>query len=129
MTARPALVALGVVLALFPQAAAAQSAVTAGKVSVAPGQLQPGQSIDLSGQWLYKPGYLVGASEQPQLEDDRGGYVPVPVPQRLNRTQWWLDDSEDFKKFEQARLAGLGFDTERAEDGWHGLDLELPALR
>ncbi|MEO6237626.1 MAG: sugar-binding domain-containing protein [Vicinamibacterales bacterium] len=126
MTRRATLVAL--LLACLPQAVNAQSRVDAGKVSVGSAQLQPGRSIDLSGQWLYKPGYLLGATEQPQLATDRGGYVPVPVPQLLNRTLWWLDDSEDFKKFEQARLAQLGFEAERATDGWYQLQLNLPAL-
>jgi len=36
-------------------------------------------------------------------------------PQLLNRIRWWLDDSADFQKHEDARLKKLGFDTERAE--------------
>ncbi|MCA1602091.1 MAG: hypothetical protein LC776_10770, partial [Acidobacteria bacterium] len=67
-------------------------------------------------------------NEQPQLAKNLSDYVVVPVPQLLNRTQWWLDDSEDYKKYEEARLKKLGFDTERAEDGWYQLSLELPAL-
>ncbi|HXG55426.1 MAG TPA: glycoside hydrolase family 2 TIM barrel-domain containing protein [Vicinamibacterales bacterium] len=116
-----------IVVALLPQTAYAQKVVT-GRVSLAQQPLRPGQTIDLTGSWLYRPGYLVQPGEQPQLATSPRGYVPVPVPQLLNRTQWWLDDSEDFKKFEEARLKKLGFDTERAEDGWYRLHLDVPAL-
>jgi len=117
-----------IVVAWLSQGVYAQKAITAGKVSIAQKQLQPGQAIELTGEWLYKPDYLVQANEQPQLAESLSGYVTVPVPQLLNRTQWWLDDSEDFKKYEDARLKKLGFDAERAEDGWYQLFLNLPAL-
>ena len=82
-------------------------------VSVA--SLEPGSVTDLNGTWEYRPAF--------QQE-----YVGVPVPQFLSRVQWWLDDSEDFKRWENQRLARLGFDTERAEDGWYRLELNVPAL-
>lgn len=116
------------VAALLSPSVYAQKTVTAGRVSVTQKQLRPGQTIELAGDWLYKPGYLVRANEQPQLAESLRGYVAVPVPQLLNRTQWWLDDSEDFKRDEEARLKKLGFDTERAEDGWYQLALDAPAL-
>jgi len=119
---------VAIAVALLSQDVDAQGTVTQGNVSVARTRLQPGQSIDLTGEWLYKPGYLVQPAEQPQLAKTLHGYVAVPVPQLLNRTQWWLDDSEDFKKFEEARLEKLGFDTERAEDGWYQLQFTVPAL-
>ncbi|MEP6913564.1 MAG: glycoside hydrolase family 2 TIM barrel-domain containing protein [bacterium] len=115
--------------ALIPQVVRSQHPpIASGKVQLAPAQLMPGQPISLTGDWLYKPGYLVKPDEQPQLATTLTDYVSVPVPQFLNRTQWWLDDSEDFKKFEEARLKKLGFDTERAEDGWYQLILNIPAL-
>src|SRR4051812_464648 len=46
----------------------------------------------------------------------------------LNRIQWWLDDSDDFRAWENARLAKLGFDTEKDEDGAYRLELNVPAL-
>lgn len=113
---------------LPPQAVDAQKVVRRESLSVTPKQLEPGQTIELMGEWLYKPGYLVRVNEQPQLAEIRSGYVTVPVPQLLNRAQWWLDDSEDFKRYEDARLKKLGFNTERAEDGWYQLSLDLPAL-
>src|SRR5688500_16227728 len=81
-------------------------------------QLTPGSRIDLTGTWLYKPGY--------DKSEGDAGFVPVPVPQILNRIWWWLDDSEDFKRDEDARLKSLGFDTEKAEDGWYRKVIELP---
>ena len=117
-----------IVFTTLSQVAYAQKSVTAGKTSITQKQLQPGQTTGLAGEWLYKPGYLLQANEQPQLAEKLSGYVAVPVPQLLNRTQWWLDDSEDFKRYEEARLKKLGFDTERAEDGWYQLTLDMPAL-
>lgn len=84
-------------------------------VLLGPAGLQPGSITDLSGEWLYRPGY----SQH---------YAPVRVPQFLNRVEWWLDDSEHFKTWETARLKRLGFDTDRAEDGWYRLPLDVPAL-
>jgi hypothetical protein len=114
--------------ALLPHSAESQRRIASGKVQLAPAQLRPGKPISLTGNWLYKPGYAVKPDEQPQLATTLAEYVSVPVPQFLNRTQWWLDDSEDFKKFEEARLKKLGFNTERAEDGWYQLVVNTPAL-
>ena len=90
-------------------------------------ELQPGNSIDLTGKWLYRPGYSIDANEKPESALS-GESFPVPVPQLLNRIRWWLDDSEDFNKHETERLKALGFDTDRAEDGWYYLKLNLPEL-
>lgn len=88
--------------------------------------LSPGTQIDLTGMWSYKPGYAIAKEESPQNPDaTTDGYVSIPVPQILNQIHWWLDDSEDFKKNEAARLAKLGFDTEKAEDGWYRKTIEL----
>jgi len=105
-----------------------QGTVKRGRLAVDAAQLKAGAEVSLVGEWLYKPGYLVKTGEQPQTSDLTADYFAVPVPQLLNRTQWWLDDSEDFKKFEAARLEKLGFDTNRAEDGWYQLQLDVPAL-
>ena len=45
---------------------------------------------------------------------DDVGYLPSPSRRCSARIQWWLDDSEDFKKWEQERLNKLGFDTEKS---------------
>ncbi len=99
-----------------------------GKLDLKAGSLKVGASIDLTGTWSYKPGYAVAAGEKPENAMELRGLVTVPVPQLLNRIQWWLDDSEDFKTYETNRLKKLGFDTERAEDGWYYLKLNLPAI-
>ncbi|MFB3825108.1 MAG: glycoside hydrolase family 2 protein [Bryobacteraceae bacterium] len=77
--------------------------------------LDPGTVVELSGTWQYRPAF-------------QQTFVPVPVPQMLSRIQWWLDDSEDFKAWEEARLKRLGFDAERAEDGWYRLEIDVPAI-
>src|SRR5688500_4814789 len=73
-----------------------------------------GTTVDLAGKWFFKP---AGAEKE----------VAVPVPQMLSRIQWWLDDSEDFKKWEQARPKKLGFDTEKIDDGTYRATIEIPA--
>src|SRR6267142_438869 len=106
----------------------ATAQVRNGSVSLSPKQFQPGHSFDLTGQWLYKPGYAIATNERPEIAGQEAGFSPVPVPQLLKRIRWWLDDSADFQKHEDARLKKLGFDTERAEDGWYRLTLDLPEL-
>ncbi len=105
----------------------ARAIVTNGSVKIAWNELQPGQTFDLTGKWLYRPGYSIGANEKPETGPS-GELFGVPVPQLLNRIRWWLDDSEDFNKHETERLKALGFDTDRAEDGWYYLKLNLPEL-
>src|SRR5258706_14309124 len=100
---------------------AADAQVRNGSISLSLQQLQPGHAFDLTGQWLYKPGYAVATNERPEIADQATGFSPVPVPQLLNRIRWWLDDSADFQKHEDDRLKKLGFHTERAEDGWYRL--------
>src|SRR5688500_5848854 len=83
-------------------------------VKVPEDKLTPGTTIDLTGQWLFKPTHALGEGEKPETSTETSGYNPVPVPQMLSRIQWWLDDSEGFKKWEQERLNKLGFDTEKS---------------
>ncbi|MDB6123599.1 MAG: cbgA 2 [Pedosphaera sp.] len=103
-------------------------AIENGKISLHENDFSPGKTFSLNGNWLYKPGYAIATNESPQSAADENNFAPVPVPQLLNRIYWWLDDSEDFKKYETERLKKLGFDTERAEDGWYHLWLDVPAL-
>lgn len=100
-----------------------------GILTLTTNQLESVRSFNLTpAEWLYKPGYSVTTNEKPQLDYDHAGFVPIAVPQFLNRIHWWLDDSEDFKRHEDERLKKLGFDTERAEDGWYHLILNLPPI-
>ncbi len=103
-------------------------AVEDGKISLGKSDMSPGKTFSLNGIWLYQPSYSIAANQNPQNSADENNCVPVPVPQLLNRIQWWLDDSEDFKKYETNRLKKLGFDTDRAEDGWYYLRLDLPTI-
>lgn len=107
--------------------APAQSTVRDGILKITAGELLPGNSLDLTGKWLYRPGYAIAAGEKPEAGPS-GETFSVPVPQLLNRIRWWLDDSEDFNRHETERLKALGFDTDRAEDGWYYLKVNLPAL-
>src|SRR5438067_906189 len=75
-----------------------------------------GTSIDLTGKWQFQPG----------PPEQRAKQVSVPVPQMLSRIQWWLDDSEDFKKWEQSRLDALGFDTEKTDEGTYRITFDVP---
>jgi hypothetical protein len=87
-----------------------------------------GTTVDLTGSWLFKPTSALAQGETPEKSADATGYLNVPVPQMLSRIQWWLDDSEDFKKWEQARLDKLGFDTEKSDDGWYRATIDVPLL-
>jgi hypothetical protein len=99
-----------------------------GTFILATNQIERVVSFDLTpAEWLYKPGYSISTNEKPELAYNHAGFALVSVPQFLNRIHWWLDDSEDFKKHEDARLNKLGFDTDRAEDGWYHLTLILPS--
>lgn len=106
----------------------ALTSVTNGVAILSDTDLQPGFRIDLSGRWGYKPGYEYPKADSPESLLAQDGFVPVTVPQFLNRVRWWLDDSRDFNLSEDERLKKLGFDTERAEDGWYRLQLACPAL-
>ncbi len=108
----------------LPVIAFATPAIKKGVLELPEEDFQVGHRIELTGDWLFKPGYLVEKGDQP--ETDARGFGLVGVPQFLNRVHWWLDDSEDFKKHEEARLEKLGFDTEKAVDGWYQLQLDLP---
>src|SRR4051794_37243825 len=108
--------------------ASAKTPMSDGHFALAADALRPGASFELTGNWLYQPGYNVATNENPQNPGGEEKFLPVPVPQLLNRIYWWLDDSEDFKQFETERLKKLGFDTERAEDGWYRLWVDLPAI-
>jgi hypothetical protein len=112
---------------LFIALAGNSAEVRNGVLTLTTNQLESVCSFNLTpAEWLYKPGYSIVTNEKPELAYDHAGFAPVPVPQFLNRIHWWLDDSEDFKKHEDARLKKLGFDTDRAEDGWYQLTLILP---
>jgi hypothetical protein len=108
--------------------ALAHGGVSGGRIILKAKDFRPGASLDLSGHWLYKPGYAVATGESPESESSATGFVPVGVPQFLNKVGWWLDDSVDFNKHELERLARLGFDTDRAEDGWYRLEVNLPSV-
>jgi hypothetical protein len=103
------------------------SGVTDGRAVLRARDLQPGHALVLTGRWHYVPGYALGADAHPETILP-GGAVSVPVPQLLNRIRWWLDDSEQFDRREAERLRALGFDTDRAEDGWYYLQCVLPEL-
>jgi beta-galactosidase len=127
-TSRPLIFIIALFCILLPQTINAQKRPEGGSLHVDAAALQPGRELDLTGTWLYRPGYELASGERPESAADQKGYLAVGVPQMLNRIQWWLDDSEDFKRAEDARLKKLGFDTDRAEDGWYRLWLDLPEL-
>jgi hypothetical protein len=106
--------------------ATADESLRAGSITIANAEV--GTVVDLTGQWLYKPGYALGAGERPAVSDNPEGYVPVPVPTLLNEIQWWLDDSQEFRNHEKQRLSRLSFDTDKAEDGWYRLVIDLPEI-
>lgn len=101
--------------------------VEGGLIELNEKQLDAGSTINLTGNWLFKPSYAVGAGDSPDSVGHEG-YTEVPVPQLLSRVRWWLDDSDDFDRWENERLGRLGFDTERADEGWYRLYIDMPEL-
>ena len=63
----------------------AETQIKDGAASFSAGDLEPGKILTLNGEWLYKPGYEVGPNDKPELVESSGGFLPVPVPQLLNR--------------------------------------------
>ncbi|MCU1288575.1 MAG: lacZ 5 [Acidobacteria bacterium] len=104
--------------------------VSNGEIKLDAGKLQNGSSVDLSGSWFYRPDYAVKGGEKIESSVISKDDFAVGVPQFLNPVRWWLDDSENFKKSEAARMKKLGFATDRAEEGWYKLSIDsgkLPA--
>lgn len=99
-----------------------------GEIKLGAAQMQSGANVDLTGNWFYRPDYAVKPGEKiessPVSKDD----FAVGVPQFLNQIRWWLDDSENFKKSEAARMQKLGFDTEKAEEGWYKLTVDADKI-
>ena len=102
--------------------------ITNGEVKINAVKMPNGASVNLTGNWFYRPDYAVKSSEKIETALPNKEDFSVGVPQFLNRVRWWLDDSEDFKKAEDARMKKLGFDTERAEEGWYKLVLDAARL-
>ncbi|MGI8495861.1 MAG: glycoside hydrolase family 2 protein [Pyrinomonadaceae bacterium] len=114
-------------MAVFSTQVFAQK-ISNGEIKLNAGKMQNGASVDLSGDWFYRPDYAVKSGERIETTAPNKDDFSVGVPQFLNRVRWWLDDSEDFKKSEDARLKKLGFDTEKAEEGWYKLWIDADKL-
>jgi hypothetical protein len=105
-----------------------QKAVNNGTVKLEAEKMQPGASVDLTGNWFYRPDYAIKSGEKIESSAISQEDFSVGVPQFLNKIRWWLDDSEDFKKSETARMRKLGFDTDKAEEGWYKLIIDAGKL-
>ena len=117
-----------VILVVAGLVATARAEITAGQVTLDTKSLEPGTQIDLTGQWLFRPTYAIKPGDKPESPAAADGYLKVPVPSLLSRIQWWLDDSEDFKKWEQARLDQLEFDTGKTDDGTYRVTLDRKSV-
>ncbi|MDQ3748738.1 MAG: hypothetical protein M3367_06975 [Acidobacteriota bacterium] len=115
-------------LSMLVLTVSAQKVVNNGVVKLEAGKLQAGTKIDLTGNWFYRPDYAVKNGEKIETSEPTKDDFSVAVPQFLNQIRWWLDDSEDFKKSESARMKKLGFDTEKAEEGWYKLVINADKL-
>ena len=114
-------------LILFVTQAFSQN-IKNGEIKLDAAKMQNGANVDLTGNWFYRPDYAVKPSEKiessPVSKDD----FIVGVPQFLNQIRWWLDDSDNFKKMEAARMKKLGFDTDKAEEGWYKLTIDADKI-
>ena len=102
--------------------------ITNGEIKFDAAQMPNGSSIDLTGNWFYRPDYSVEGAEKMESSPVSKDDFSVGVPQFLNPIRWWLDDSEDFKKSEAERMQRLGFDTDKAEEGWYKLTIDAGRL-
>lgn len=114
-------------LTLFSANVFAQK-ITNGIIKLETAKMSNGANIDLTGNWFYRPDYLVKSGEKIESSAVSKDDFSIGVPQFLNPIRWWLDDSEDFKKSEAARMKKLGFDTDKAEEGWYKLTIDAAKL-
>jgi hypothetical protein len=114
-------------LTLFSASVFAQK-VSNGEIKLDAAKMPNGASVELTGNWFYRPDYAIKSGEKIETSGISKDDFTVGVPQFLNRIRWWLDDSEDFKRHETARLKKLGFDTEKAEEGWYKLTIDVAKL-
>lgn len=119
---------LSVLLFSFLSVTAEAQQIRSGTVKLNAAELKAGQKITLNGDWFYRPDYAVKSGEKIETRFPNKDDFSVGVPQFLNRVRWWLDDSEDFKRSEDVRLAKLGFDTEKADEGWYKLIIDADKL-
>ncbi len=127
MKKRNKILFIALFLSLLPAQIFAQK-ITNGEIKLNAGKLQNGASVDLTGNWYYRPDYAVKSGEKMEISGISMNDFSVGVPQFLNQIRWWLDDSEDFKKAETERMKKLGFDTEKAEEGWYKLVINADKL-
>lgn len=102
--------------------------ISNGIVKLDAARMQNGSSVDLTGNWFYRPDYTVKSGEKIESSAVSKDDFSIGVPQFLNPIRWWLDDSEDFKQSEAARMKRLGFDTGKAEEGWYKLTIDADKL-
>ncbi len=102
--------------------------ISNGVIRLDAGKLQNGSSVDLTGNWFYRPDYAVKSGEKIESSAVSKDDFTVGVPQFLNPIRWWLDDSENFKRSEAARMKKLGFDTDKAEEGWYKLTIDAAKI-
>lgn len=81
-----------------------------------------GTRLELTGKWSFAR--EVGRSGTILYDASQ----PLPVPSFLNRIQWWLDDSDDFNKFEADRVKALGIDVDHTDSGLYSTSIEMPQL-
>ncbi len=88
---------VGLLLTLFSANIFSQK-IPNGEIKLDAGKLQNGASVDLTGNWFYRPDYAIKSGEKIETSEPTKDDFIVGVPQFLNPIRWWLDDSEDFKK-------------------------------
>ena len=117
-----------VLMLIFLATQAFSQNIKNGEIKLDAAKMQNGANLDLTGNWFYRPDYAVKSGEKIESSPISKDDFSVGVPQFLNQIRWWLDDSEDFKKAEAARMQKLGFDTNRAEEGWYKLTIDADKI-
>ncbi|MDQ3323323.1 MAG: hypothetical protein M3525_12970, partial [Acidobacteriota bacterium] len=78
-------------LSIFSAQVFAQK-ISNGEIKFAAAKMQNGASVDLTGNWFYRPDYAIKSGEKIESSAVSKDDFSVGVPQFLNPIRWWLDD-------------------------------------
>lgn len=90
----------------------------------------PRQTIDLTGDWLFRPSQDAGTGADPITMD--ANWHVLGVPQFWNPTEWWIyttanGTSHNYIRKEIQRCEDFTFDYKTTESGWYRQWIKVPS--
>lgn len=90
----------------------------------------PRQTIDLTGDWLFRPAQEVRAGADPQAMDAE--WHVLGVPQFWNPIEWWIyttqnGTSHNYIRREIQRCEDFTFDYKTTDSGWYRQWIQIPS--